>query len=633
MHTKSSQILAAAAAATCGQGNDCRNKRPLGDEHPERIPEEHLGAQIIHQVGEAGSIVLHNSRSSIVFKNDSKEMQETTSAAAKKKEECVDKDAEILRLIEERRNMPKEEKQRLKDLSKNPKKRAREKKRMKRQQDIERILEEFKGVRNIPGIKSAKKRVLITRRKNEKGECITSRKDIADAFGEFYKRLYEDSEKDNSEHEMKDDKRIPEITSEELQSAISKLKNRHEWKKVKIKVIHKKGDVEDVSNYRPICSLPAMYKLFSTILYGRLYPMLDQNQAEDQAGFRKTYQTTDHLATYRMMEQKCLEWGIKMWTATVDFTFTKAFDSISHNSIWEALLSCNVDHGYVCLLRKIYKDQKASVHTDEESEIFDIQKGSKQGDPMSSLLFNTVLQYSLKDEIQRWQKKKGMGIYLSDQERDCLTNLRFADDVMLFATSKEQMRNMVYEFKKATEKVGLKIHPDKTKILSNQSNMNSNTKRYNKVGEMSIEILTKDESVKYLGQRISSHQQETLEIKSRIRAAWATFHKYRQKLTSTKYLLNHRLRLFDATVSPTLCYAAGTWTPSKEHERMIQSTQRKTRCYDSSSRRKENTKRLRNKILSPKMRKELLKRLKIVALMKKAVMVRPQNLKMMWTVG
>ena len=55
--------------------------------------------------------------------------------------------------------------------------------------------------------------------------------------------------------------------------------------------------------------------------------MLDQNQAEDQAGFRKTYQTTDHLTTYRMLEQKCQEWGIKMWSATVDFM--KAFDSIS----------------------------------------------------------------------------------------------------------------------------------------------------------------------------------------------------------------------------------------------------------------------------------------------------------------
>ena len=185
------------------------------------------------------------------------------------------------------------------------------------------------------------------------------------------------------------------------------------------------------------------------------------------------------------------------------------------------------------------------------------------------------MQYSLKNEIQRWQKKKGMGIYLSDQERNCLTNLRFADDVMLFATSKEQLRNMMYDFKKATEKVGLRIHPDKTKILSNQSNMNYDTKRYIKVGEMSIEILTKNESVKYLGQRISFHQQETLEIKSRIRAAWAIFQKYRPELTSKKYMLNHRLRLFGATVSPTLCYAAGTWTPSKEHERMIQSTQRK----------------------------------------------------------
>ena len=147
-------------------------------------------------------------------------------------------------------------------------------------------------------------------------------------------------------------------------------------------MIHKKGDVENVSNHRPTCSLLALYKLFSTILYGRLYPMLDQKQAEDQAGFKKTYQTTDHLATYRLIEQKCHEWRIKMWTATVDFT--KAFDSISHRSIWKALKSCNADREFVSLLRKIFKNQKASVQTDEESKIFDFQKESKQGDPMSS---------------------------------------------------------------------------------------------------------------------------------------------------------------------------------------------------------------------------------------------------------
>ena len=105
-------------------------------------------------------------------------------------------------------------------------------------------------------------------------------------------------------------------------------------------------------------------------MYGRFFPMLDQYQAEDQAGFRKTYQTTDHLATYRMLEQKCQEWGIKMWTATVDFM--KAFDSISHNSIMGGtpILQCRT---WLRLpLEKIYKDQKASVQTDEESEIFEI---------------------------------------------------------------------------------------------------------------------------------------------------------------------------------------------------------------------------------------------------------------------
>ena len=53
-------------------------------------------------------------------------------------------------------------------------------------------------------------------------------------------------------------------------------------------------------------------------------------QAEDQAGFRSSYRTTDHLATYRMVDQKCHEWGIKMWTATL--VFMKAFDSITHTN-------------------------------------------------------------------------------------------------------------------------------------------------------------------------------------------------------------------------------------------------------------------------------------------------------------
>ena len=52
-----------------------------------------------------------------------------------------------------------------------------------------------------------------------------------------------------------------------------------------------------------------------------------------------------------------------------------------------------------------------------------------------------------------------MGIYLSDHDHDCLTNLRFADDVMLFATSKDQIRKMLCEFKKGTERSGTQDPP------------------------------------------------------------------------------------------------------------------------------------------------------------------------------
>ena len=165
---------------------------------------------------------------------------------------------------------------------------------------------------------------------------------------------------------------------------------------------------------------------------------------------------------------------------------------------------------------------------------------------------------------------------------------------------------MLCEFKEATEKVGLTIHPNKTKILSSESSMNQDTKKYMKVGDLDIEILTKRESVKYLGQRICFHDQETMEIKSRIRAAWATFHKYRQELTSKKYLLKYRLRLFDATVSPTLCYAAGTWYPSREHERMIQSTQRKMLRLIIQTKRKY--KKIEKQVIEPKEEKGIVEK-------------------------
>ena len=105
-----------------------------------------------------------------------------------------------------------------------------------------------------------------------------------------------------------------------------------------------------------------------------------------------------------MIDQKCHDRGLEMWAATIDFT--KSFDSVTHKSIWNALKSRNIEHDYISLLKKLFRDQKASVLTDEESDMFEIKKGTKHGDLLSSLIFNRVLQKALEDDILK-EKRHG----------------------------------------------------------------------------------------------------------------------------------------------------------------------------------------------------------------------------------
>ena len=94
------------------------------------------------------------------------------------------------------------------------------------------------------------------------------------------------------------------------------------------------------------------------------------------------------------------------------------------------------------------------------------------------------------------------------------------------------------------------------------------------INNIKVDVLPVSECAKFLGQTTKFQQQETTEIRSRIRAAWGSFHKYNQELTSKSYLLQHRVRLFNMVISPTLSYASGTLTLTKELGRMIRSTQR-----------------------------------------------------------
>ena len=95
---------------------------------------------------------------------------------------------------------------------------------------------------------------------------------------------------------------------------------------------------------------------------------------------------------------------------------------------------------------------------------------------------------------------------------------------------------MLSDFNSSTESLGLEVHPNNTEILSNQD---VRRQKEATIDNMKVEVLRRSERAKYLGQTITFELQETMEIKNRLRTAWAAFHKFRQELTSRSYRLCH----------------------------------------------------------------------------------------------
>ena len=120
------------------------------------------------------------------------------------------------------------------------------------------------------------------------------------------------------------------------------------------------------------------------------------------------------------------------------------------------------DH-LTCLLRNLYAGQGARVRTGHgTTDWFQIRKGVHQGCILSPRLFNLYAdaQYIIRnaglDEAQA-------GIKVA---RRNINNLRYADDTTLMAESEEELKSLLMKVKEETEKAGLKLNIQKTKIMA-----------------------------------------------------------------------------------------------------------------------------------------------------------------------
>src|SRR5574338_419008 len=141
--------------------------------------------------------------------------------------------------------------------------------------------------------------------------------------------------------------------------------------------------------------------------------------------------------------------------------YAKAFDCMDHNKLWKILKEMGIPDHLTCLLRNLYAGQEATVTTGHgTTDWFQIGKGVCQGCILSPCLFNLYTEYIMRnaglEEAQVGTKIAGRNT----------NNLRYAGDTTLMAESEEELKSFLMKIKEESEKVGVKLNLQKTKIMA-----------------------------------------------------------------------------------------------------------------------------------------------------------------------
>ena len=190
------------------------------------------------------------------------------------------------------------------------------------------------------------------------------------------------------------------------------------------------------------------------------------------------------------------------------------------------------------------------------------------------MLFNAVLEVVMR----RWKARLGnRGLLLSPQS-DRLTNIRYADDLLLFARSLDDAVFMLDCLVEELSRAGLSVNARKTKILTTDVNVAvDEAPLFIDAGGGMVEVVKHAGTHKYLGRLLIGdlRMRGKCNLEHRMKCAWLKYHQFADTMQNRNIPIKLRLRLFDSVVTPSVLYSLTTTPLTQKDLDKLDALQRK----------------------------------------------------------
>ena len=328
----------------------------------------------------------------------------------------------------------------------------------------------------------------------------------------------------------------------------------YEWNYGMIKLINKGMDVYDANDYRGITLNSRLGKLFCTILYNRIAPLLENKNilCKEQAGFRQNHRTTDHIILLRTIIKKYTTKNNILFSCFVDFS--KAFDSMWRRALIEKLRKIGINGPFLQVIESIYNTTTNSlIYNDSLTPKFISNIGVKQGDTLSIILFNLYIN----DLPNIFSFDGNDPIVVGHTPINCLI---YADDLVIMSTSAEGLQQCLNKHATYCNKWKLQVNLEKTKVILFNPQGSLITKHSFLFKSNNIE-LTKQYT--YLGFIFSCSGSTIVGVTNLINQAQKAWFSIKYYLSSSKNKnIDTYLTLFDTQIKPIILYACEAWADS-----------------------------------------------------------------------